>query len=136
MALNTFTTALSGLNANATGLSVVGNNVANLNTVGFKESSASFVDIMDQEFSGSNSVNLGLGMRVLSVRANFGSGSLQTTSNPLDVAIQGKGFLVLNNNGNSYYTRAGNLHLDATNNLVADNGMHVQGYVRNGTDRK
>lgn len=134
MSLNTFTTALSGLNANSQGLSVVGNNIANLNTVGFKESNISFTDVLDQEYAsgvpGSSSVNLGLGTQVQSVRANFGGGSIQTTNNPLDVAIQGKGFLVLNNNGESFYTRAGNLHLDANNNLVADNGMSVQGYVR------
>ncbi len=135
MNLTTFTTALSGLNANAQGLSVVGNNLANLNTVGFKSSNISFVDVLGQAFatgvSGSGNVNLGLGTQVASVRANFSAGSVQTTNNPLDVAIQGKGLLVLKGAEGKYYTRAGNLHLDSDNNLVADNGMAVQGYVRN-----
>ena len=137
MNLNTFTTALSGLNANAQGLSVVGNNLANLNTVGFKQSNISFVDVLGQAFSsgvsGSGNVNLGLGTQVGSVRANFAAGATQTTNNPYDVAIQGKGLLVLNSPDGKYYSRAGNLHKDDANNLVADNGMAVQGYVRNPT---
>jgi len=135
MSLTTFSTALSGLNANAQGLSVVGNNLANLNTVGFKGSNINFVDVMAQAFaggvSGSGNVNLGLGTAVSSIRPNFSTGGLQTTNNPLDVAIQGKGLLVLDSANGKFYTRAGNLHLDATNNLVAENGMNVQGYVRN-----
>src|SRR5262245_58424500 len=135
MSLTTFSTALSGLNANAQGLSVVGNNLANLNTVGLKGSNINFVDVMGQAFaggvSGSGNVNLGLGTAVSSIRPNFTSVGLQTTNNPLDVAIQGKGLLVLNSANGRFYTRAGNLHLDANNNLVAENGMNVQGYLRN-----
>jgi flagellar hook protein FlgE len=137
MNLNTFATALSGLNANAQGLSVVGNNLANLNTTGFKASNISFVDVLGQAFatgvSGSGNVNLGLGTQVSSVRPNFTSGSIQTTNNPLDLAIQGKGFLTLNSPNGKYYSRAGNLHLDNTNKLVTENGMAVQGFVRNPT---
>jgi flagellar hook protein FlgE len=133
MSLNTFTTALSGLDANTQGLSVVGNNIANLNTVGFKGSTISFAEMLDEEVGvgGGNSVNLGLGTVVQSVRANFQNGGIATTNNPLDVAIQGKGFLVLSNDGQKYYSRSGNLHLDANNTLVGDNGMPVQGYIRN-----
>src|SRR5262249_46904283 len=49
MSLNSFTTALSGLEANTEGLSVVGNNIANLNTIGFKESDISFADVLDAQ---------------------------------------------------------------------------------------
>ena len=58
-------------------------------------------------------------------------GTLATTNNPLDVAIQGKGFLVVKNDNGQFYTRAGNLHLDANGFLVSDNGSKVQGYARN-----
>jgi flagellar hook protein FlgE len=129
MSLNSFTTALSGLDANTDGLSVVGNNIANLNTIGFKESDISFAEVLDQQVAtagGSSSVNLGLGTEVQSVRANFSNGGIETTNNPLDVAIQGKGFLIVNNKNQQYYSRAGNLHLDANNTLVADNGMSIQ----------
>src|SRR5262245_35554052 len=98
MSLNTFTTGLSGLNANAMGLSVVGNNLANLNTIGYKASNISFVDVLGQSLGTvtGNTINLGLGTEAGSVRSQFTSGAIQTTNNPLDVAIQGRGFLVLN----------------------------------------
>jgi flagellar hook protein FlgE len=64
------------------------------------------------------------------VRASFTSGAAQTTNNPLDLAIQGKGFLVVNDGVRNLYTRAGNLHIDANNTLVADNGYVVQGYLQ------
>ena len=132
MSLTTFTTGLSGLNANASGLSVVGNNLANLNTVGYKASNISFVDVLGQSLGTAtgNTINIGLGTQVGSVRASFTSGAAQTTNNPLDVAIQGKGFLVVNDGVRDLYTRAGNLHIDANNTLVADNGYIVQGYLQ------
>src|SRR5437667_7861736 len=100
MSLTTFTTALSGLNANAQGLNVVGNNLANVNTVGFKASNISFTDVLGQTFSvagtakSGTSMHIGLGAQVGGVRQNFGQGGIETTNNPLDVSIQGKGFLV------------------------------------------
>jgi len=132
MSLNTFTTGLSGLNANAMGLSVVGNNLANLNTIGYKASNISFVDVLGQSLGTAtgNTINLGLGTQVGSVRSQFTSGSIQSTNNSLDVAIQGKGFLVLNGGLGDVYSRAGNLHIDANNTLAGDNGFPVQGYVR------
>ena len=70
MSLSSFSTALSGLNANTEGLSVVGNNIANLNTVGFKESDISFSEVLNEQVAtggGSSSVNIGLGTQVQSV---------------------------------------------------------------------
>src|SRR5205823_299796 len=104
--------------------------------VGFKASNISFTDVLGQAFatgvSGSGNVNFGLGTQVGSVRASFNPGTIQSTNNPLDVAIQGKGLLVLNSpSGSKLYSRAGNLHMDSNNNLVADNGYAVQGYMRN-----
>jgi flagellar hook protein FlgE len=137
MGLNTFSAALSGLATNSQGLNVVGNNLANLNTIGFKASNISFVDVLGQTFStagtalSGNIMSIGLGSQVSSVRQAMNQGTLLTTNNPLDVAIQGKGFLVVRNNNGQFYTRAGNLHLDAIGNLVSDSGAEVQGYSRN-----
>lgn len=142
MALTTFSTGLSGLATNSQGLNVIGNNLANLNTVGYKTSNISFTDVLGQTFStagtakSGNTMQIGLGAQVAGVRANFSQGSVQTTNNPLDVAIQGKGFLVMKHGGQQLYTRAGNMHLDADGNLVAENGASVQGYVRNATTGK
>src|SRR5438067_2042424 len=137
MGLTTFSTGLSGLATNSQGLNVIGNNLANLNTVGYKTSDISFTDVLGQTFStpgtaASGSMNsIGLGAQVGSVWEVMTQGTLETTNNPLDVAIQGKGFFVVKNNGGQFFTRAGNLHLDADGNLVSDNGSKVQGYVRN-----
>jgi flagellar hook protein FlgE len=71
------------------------------------------------------------------VRQVFSQGSVQTTNNALDVAIQGKGFLVVKDaSGGQSYTRAGNMHLDADGNLVSENGSKMQGYIRNATSGK
>jgi flagellar hook protein FlgE len=130
MGLNTFSTALSGLDSSTMGLNVVGNNLANLNTVGFKESDISFSEVLGQQFStpGGNVNSIGMGSQVQAVRAQFSQGGVQTSNNPLDVAIQGSGMLVLNDNGTRLYTRAGNMHLDSAGNLVSGGGGNVQGY--------
>jgi flagellar hook protein FlgE len=142
MGLTTFSTALSGLSTNSQGLNVVGNNLANLNTVGFKASNISFTDVLGQTFStggtpqSGNLSSIGLGAQVGSVRQTMSQGTIQTTSNPLDVAIQGKGFLIVKNDNGQFYTRAGNMHLDANGYLVSDDGSMVQGYVRNSATGK
>src|SRR5262245_22719826 len=137
MGLTTFSTALSGLATNSMGLNVVSNNLANLNTVGFKSSNVNFTDVLGQMFSVAGTpqsgtlMSVGLGAQVGSVRRTMGQGSIQTTSNPLDLAIEGKGFFVVKNSGGQFYTRSGNLHVDANGTLVTDNGSQVQGYSRN-----
>lgn len=137
MGLTTFSTGLSGLATNSQGLNVIGNNLANLNSVGFKMSNISFTDVLGQVSStngtlkSGTSMHIGRGAQVSGVRANFSQGSIQTTNNALDVAIQGKGFLVVDDNGKRLYTRAGNMHLDADGKVVTENGRAVQGYTRN-----
>src|SRR5204862_133644 len=108
MGMNTFATGLAGLNTNGQGLNVVGNNLANLNTVGFKASNISFSEVIGR-----------LGAQVSGIHNTFGQGGVQTSANPLDVAIQGRGFLVQSNNGNRFYTRNGSLHLDSAGALIS-----------------
>ncbi len=137
MGLTTFSTALSGLSTNSQGLNVVGNNLANLNSVGFKSSSISFIDVLGQTFATPGTpesgtlMSIGLGTQVGSVRQTMSQGTIQTTNNPLDVAIEGKGFLVVKNDNGQFYTRAGNMHLDANGYVVSDSGARFQGYQRN-----
>src|SRR5207253_8760760 len=103
MGLTTFSTGLSGLATNSQALNVVGNNLANLNTVGYKTSTISFTDVLGQTFSTPGTpesgtlMSIGLGAQVGSVRQSMSQGTVQTTNNPMDVAIEGKGFLVLKN---------------------------------------
>src|ERR1043165_3388342 len=98
------TTALTGLQAAETTIDVVGNNVANANTVGFKESSVSFATQFLQTQSigaaptdsrgGTNPRQVGLGVKVAEITPDFTQGTVQISSNPLDMAIQGDGFFI------------------------------------------
>ena len=126
-----FSSALSGLNASSTAIDVVGNNLANLNTPGFKTSALVFRDLVTQSLGaglGETQVGFGTG-QPLTIR-QFTQGALQTSSGLLDAAIQGDGFFVLkNNSGNTFYSRAGNFLADKDGNLLTDNGDRVQGWT-------
>lgn len=127
--LTAFSTALSGMNAQATAIDVVSNNLANLNTTGFKASSAVFEDLVSQTLGAGGSTQVGLGVQTPLTRRIFTPGSIQSSSGPLDVAISGDGFLVVKNAANAtLYTRAGDLTKDAAGNLTTATGEYVQGW--------
>jgi flagellar hook protein FlgE len=129
MSVNALFTAVSGLNANQTYLGVVGNNIANSNTDGFKSSDPIFENLVSQTMSGTSSSQEGLGTNVYSIQQEFGQGALQTTSNPLDMAIDGNGFFIVKApNGSTYYTRNGQFSENASGNIVDPTGNVVQGY--------
>jgi flagellar hook protein FlgE len=126
-----FSTPLSGLNANSQVLSVIANNLANLNTVGYKTAVANFQDLFYQQIGTNGAgdpVQVGVGTRVSSIDGHFTQGSIESTGVPTDVAIQGDGYLVLLKNGLQEYTRAGNLSVAADGSLVTADGAAVQGY--------
>lgn len=137
MSLTTFSTGLSGLSTSSEALNVVGNNLANLNTTGYKSQNITFSDVLGQQFAtpgtptSGNTTSIGLGAQVSGVRSDYSEGTITSTGNPLDVAIQGNGFIVVDNNQGQFYTRAGNLQLDANGNLVSQSGANVQGYMMN-----
>ncbi len=95
--------AISGLDANQAMLNDTASNLANVNTVGYKASSVTFADSLTQVIrgasgptitnGGSNPVQIGLGVQVDATRNEMTEGSFQTTNNPLDIAIEGTGFL-------------------------------------------
>lgn len=122
---------VSGLNANGTALSVIGNNIANMSTVGFKSSKATFADLISSSISGgSGSVQTGIGVALTSVQGNFSQGSLATSANVLDLAIDGNGFFeVKDAQGGTFYSRAGAFRLDKTNNVVDPSGFKLQGFL-------
>jgi flagellar hook protein FlgE len=128
--LTSLYTAISGMNANGTALSVIGDNIANLNTNGFKASDISFGDVLSQSLTSmSGNSQIGRGVHVSSVSPLFTQGSFQTSSNGLDLAIDGDGFFIVNNNGAQYYTRAGQFSLDRNGNIVNPDGLVLQGYL-------
>lgn len=131
--LTSLFTGVSGLSANGQGLSVVGDNIANSNTVGFKGSRTVFADILSSSLGGGAAFQVGRGSFIQNVQAVFGQGTLETSSNPLDMAIEGDGFFILKDtSGAQYYTRAGQFTLDKDGNIVNPEGLLLQGKLLTG----
>lgn len=130
-----FRTALTGLNAASADLGVISNNIANNNTTGFKQSRAEFGDIYSlSDLGTSTRRSIGTGVKLNSVTQLFKQGNLETTSNPLDLAIDGEGFFALkNSDGSDLYTRAGAFGLDKEGYIVNTRGQQLQGYLTNAT---
>ncbi len=125
-----FSTSLSALQATSTAVDVVGNNLANLSTTGYKASSVSFHDLVSQSLtSNSGGAQPGLGTARAQTIRQFTQGSVQSTSGPLDAAIQGDGFFVLRDlRNNQLLTRAGNFSVDAAGTIVTSTMERVQGW--------
>lgn len=103
---------VSGIHAFSTALDTSSYNIANVNTVGFKQSHVSFADIFSDMLTLPNTLGgsqAGQGVRVNAIRTDFTQGVLESTSNPLDLGIEGSGFFVVKQNADSeeLYTRAG-----------------------------
>ncbi|MCL4761373.1 MAG: flagellar hook protein FlgE, partial [Burkholderiales bacterium] len=118
----------SGLNAAAKNLDAIGNNVANANTVGFKSSGLIFADVFAASIGATAGNSIGIGTTVASVQTSFTQGNIRTTSNPLDMAINGNGFFRVDVNGAVSYTRNGQFHLDANGFIVSATGAKLTGY--------
>ncbi|HEX2594080.1 MAG TPA: flagellar basal-body rod protein FlgF [Rhizomicrobium sp.] len=118
---------LSGMDAYSRGLKVISNNVANLNTPGFKAASPQFQDLYDAQggvrgFLGGSFIGTdGRGVKIGTSLTDFKQGDLVQTSNDLDLAIQGRGFLVLMNDGKQFYSRTGQFAIDK-DGYVAEQG--------------
>ena len=127
-----FSIALTGLEANSVALNTIGNNLANLNTTAFKEQTTSFADLFYQNIgnTGSNdALQVGLGTRVAGTDSDFSQGSLSTTTNSTDMALNGSGFFVVDKGATEHLTRAGNFQLDLSGNLITTSGESVMGYA-------
>jgi flagellar basal-body rod protein FlgG len=130
--------AKTGLEAQQMRMSVVSNNLANVNTTGFKRGRAIFEDLLYQnvlQVGGSTSqqtesptgLNLGTGVRVVATDKQFAQGNIQNTNNPLDIAIQGRGFFeILLPDGGQAYTRDGTFQVDADGQVVTSSGYALQ----------
>ncbi|MCC6436932.1 MAG: flagellar hook protein FlgE [Acidimicrobiales bacterium] len=130
---------VSGLRSHQLMLDVVSNNIANVNTTGFKASRVLFADTLSQtlrnaaggafETTSVNPLQVGLGVSVKSTSATFTTGSLQLTDRPLDTALSGDGFYVVDVAGDQLYTRAGSFALDSKMKIVDGAGGLVQGWM-------
>lgn len=120
---------ISGLNANATAMTVIGDNIANVNTTAFKTNRASFANVLSQSLGGSGSNDIGRGVEFWGTTPVWSQGSLENTASPMDMAINGRGFfMVEDSTGSSFYTRAGEFSFDREGTLTNPDGLVLQGY--------
>ena len=131
-------TAASGMSAQQSNIDTVAHNLANVNTTGFKKSHMEFEDLVYQQMRAPGSatststeapvgLETGLGTKPVSTARDFSTGNLRSTSAPLDLAIEGRGFFqIAMPDGTTGYTRAGSLHLDAEGRIVTAEGYALQ----------
>jgi len=127
-------TATTGMKAQQMRIDTIANNLANLNTTAFKRSRPEFADLLYQvqRLPGASSSNVGVypvgiqigaGVRPVTVSKEFVQGNLQRTDNALDLAIEGAGFFQIQRpDGTTMYTRAGSFKQNNTGNLVTGDG--------------
>jgi flagellar basal-body rod protein FlgG len=133
--------AAAGMAAQQDRMDSLANDVANVNTPGYKHLRVGFRDLIYQERGrgASTGVRTGAGAAAMTLGRSQAEGSLQTTGNPLDLAIQGSGFFqVRRPDGQIALTRNGNFRLDDTGRLVNQDGVLVQPGITapRGTDPK
>jgi flagellar basal-body rod protein FlgG len=128
----------SGLEAQDKNIATIANNLANVNTTGFKKGRAIFEDLMYQNLrqAGAQStantqiptgINMGTGVSLVATEKMFGQGDMQGTGNPLDVAVEGVGFItVIMPDGSLAYTRDGNLKTNSSGQIVTSSGYPIQ----------
>jgi flagellar basal-body rod protein FlgG len=130
--------AASGLTAQQLSVDNIAHNLANSNTVAFKQRRAQFQDLLYQTLvqpgasAGAQTIvpsglQLGLGAKPVANEIIFTQGNFQSTGNPLDVVIQGRGFFqVRRPTGEIAYTRAGNFQLDRDGVIVTADGDPIE----------
>lgn len=161
--------AISGLKVNQKKLDVIGNNIANSSTTAFKSQRVNYEDVMSQTISGGSAANaaaggvneqqVGLGVQIGGIDTDISRGDMQPTNNPLDCAINGKGYFVVGsgvlpedststdagtieqpdeaahlmdpNKVDVSYTRDGSFGLDSQGNLHTQSGLRIYGYPNN-----
>lgn len=130
--------AKTGLDAQQTRMAVTANNLANVNTTGFKRGRAAFEDLLyqnvrqvgaraTQDTQLPSGLSVGTGVRVVATEKTYTQGNLQITNNPLDLAIDGRGFFQVSlPDGTLGYSRDGSLKLNAQGELVTSGGYRIQ----------
>jgi flagellar basal-body rod protein FlgG len=135
--LRSLWTAATGMQAQQLDQDVVANNLANVSTIGFKKSRANFQDLMYQVYSSAGALSsagttlptgleVGMGVRPAGTQKIFTQGDYVSTGNQFDWAIEGDGFFQIDDgNGNTVYTRAGNLRINKDGLLVNPDGLQL-----------
>ena len=135
MANSALHVARTGLDAQDVRMRVIANNLANVNTIGFKRDRANFETLAYQQIVAAGSqadsqnklasgLNLGTGVQLTGIERIDTQGTLSTTGNSLDLAIEGSGFFqVQQTDGTTAYTRAGNFKTNAEGIVVTSDGL-------------
>ncbi|MBN2751527.1 MAG: flagellar basal-body rod protein FlgG [Rhodospirillaceae bacterium] len=131
--------AATGMQAQQTNVEVISNNIANMNTTAYTRRRAEFNDLLYQNMKRQGAatsdagtivpagVQLGLGVRTAAVYRITEQGSMTSTDNTLDLAIEGKGYFQITlPSGDTAYTRAGSFQMSSTGELVTNDGYTVQ----------
>lgn len=131
-------TSTTGMSAQNLNMDVIANNLANVSTTGFKKSRADFQDLLYQimrvpgsptsaDTKSPTGIQVGLGVKPAAITKVFTEGDIVQTENTLDLAIEGAGFFqVVLPDGNTAYTRAGNLKLDGEGRITTSDGYPIQ----------
>jgi flagellar basal-body rod protein FlgG len=142
-------TAASGMIGQQFNIDTIAHNLANVNTTGFKANRPDFEDLLYQttRVAGTpatevtlvpTGIQVGHGVRPAATQKLFTQGSLQSTGNVSDLAIEGEGFFrVLTYDGTYAYTRDGSFKIDANGQLVSSEGYRLlpevilpEGFIR------
>lgn len=129
---------VAGMKTHNQRMDVIGNNISNVNTTGYKTSTVTFKDVYyqtklgassgDALAGGINPTQIGYGAQLGTVNQVMGQSGFNYTENVYDCAIEGEGFFqVMDEAGNTYYTRTGVFSVDDYGNLVDSNGYIVLG---------
>lgn len=130
MILSSFNTGVTGLHAAGQSMSVIGDNIANGQTFGFKSSRAEFQDMLSSSLKGIDGGDqIGSGTKLAHVTPQWTQGTIQRTANITDLALNGKGFFMVDAPFGKGYTRDGSFHFDKEGHMVNGDGYKVSGYV-------
>ena len=136
--LRSLSTAATGMIAQQVNIDVISNNLANVNTTGYKKNRAEFQDLLSQTIRAPGAqvaqgtyqptgIQVGLGVKNSAIQRVNTQGVMQSTDNPLCVAIQGEGFFQIQmDDGTVAYTRDGSFKMDANGQLVTSDGYQLQ----------
>ena len=140
MSVRSLGAAASGIDTMQTDLDTIGNDIANSETDGFASQTAQFSDLLTEQLqpaggavgetlASTNPSAIGAGDEVSAIETNFSPGAVTQTGVKSNVAIEGNGFLVVSQNGQTYYTLDGDLQVDANGNLATNSGGLIEGWA-------
>ncbi len=124
--------SISGIDSNSTAIAVIGDNIANINTPGFKQKRVEFADVLSRSITaGGGLAQLGAGVKTNRIIPIYSQGTFESTARGTDLAIDGQGFFILEDDSGVFYTRDGSFHFDEERVLVNGSGFRVQGFALN-----